>query len=461
MQLIDVNQALSTISDCSRAGDHSRVRDLARALCHELAEVDTRDPLELGWARFYEIKSAHALGDWQGAWEALNRSDGVGFALPEPNGSYLCSLASEVAQKLGRLDGVLLWGERCLAIRRSSGASLAEAQCAGTVCALLSRLGKDGENTRFATRLLELGRERHDGRELLDAYRSLFDNQKQSGDGQVRALLVAGLDELRGQHDDATSARAIELIQAIQSAPWFDDALAPSARAERARTSQMRRACTEGDVASVRRLLDTGFDVDARDAFDRTPLIHAAFAGKLEVVALLLERGADLHAENLQRRTALVLAADQGFAPIVERLLAAGADPDHAGIADQTALIVASWQGHAATVSALLRGGASAELRDVAGNTALTLTATEDQPEVIHRLLDGGARIDATTADGHTALMKAAMEGRERVARVLLERGANPTLLDRHGMTAESWARQEKFPSLAQELGAAARRWRG
>lgn len=53
------------------------------------------------------------------------------------------------------------------------------------------------------------------------------------------------------------------------------------------------------------------------------------------------------------------------------------------------------------------------------------------------------------------------MEGRERVARVLLERGANPTLLDRHGMTAESWARQEKFPSLAQELGAAARRWRG
>lgn len=460
MQLIDVNHALGRISDSATAGDYRTVQQLARALSRELVGARSRDPVELGWARFYEIKSAYALGDWHGAWEALHREDGR-WALPEPNGSYLCSVAAEVAQKLGRPEGVLSWGGRCLEIRRRAGNREAEAQCAGTVCLLLARLGEQRHNLVFARRLLEIARETGDGDRLRSALRSLLDAQKQAPSSEIESLLVQALPLLRRQHADGHSAAAIELIQAIQSTPWFEDALSPAELAARRRLADLARACQNGDLDQVRALLDSGLDTDARDSFDRTPLIHAAFAGQLAVVELLLARGASVDAENLQRRTALVLAADQGYSAVVEALLRAGADPDHAGIFEQTALIVASWQGHAATVTALLAGGAGPELRDQAGNTALTLTATEDQPEVIHRLLDGGARIDATTGDGHSALMKAAMEGQGRAVEALLARGANPTLRDRHGMSAADWARQEKFPELARLLERAARCWRG
>ena len=47
---------------------------------------------------------------------------------------------------------------------------------------------------------------------------------------------------------------------------------------------------------AVPRLIDLGFSIDGRDG--RTPLHHAAAAGRLDIIALLLERGADRSARD-------------------------------------------------------------------------------------------------------------------------------------------------------------------
>jgi ankyrin repeat protein len=357
--------------------------------------------------------------------------------------------------RLGRVDDVLVHGRRCLEIRRAAADLVAMAQCASTVCHLLGELGRPELAKDFAFELIAIWKRTRAERPLLSGTRRLLDALKPHHDAEIAGLLAALVDDLRGLHADRWSGEARELSEAITNSEWYIGALPPERRAALEREQELAEACRRGAVARVRAMLDAGADPDARDAFDRTPLIHAAFAGHLEVARLLLDRGAGANAENLQRRSALVLAADQGHTEIVELLLDRGADPDHAGIHDQTALHVAGWQGHVAVVRALLAGGADPELHDATGNTPLTLAATEDVPDVVRVMISGGAVVDGSTPAGHTALMKAAMEGRARVVEALLALGADPRLRDRHGMTAADWARQEGFLDLGSVLARA------
>jgi ankyrin repeat protein len=92
-------------------------------------------------------------------------------------------------------------------------------------------------------------------------------------------------------------------------------------------------AAALGFAPIVRRLLDAGIPVDARDGNELTALMwaagHADNAGSadaLATVALLIERGATIDAADNRGRTALMMAAELGDAAVVELLLQRGAD---------------------------------------------------------------------------------------------------------------------------------------
>src|SRR4051794_5627693 len=51
-------------------------------------------------------------------------------------------------------------------------------------------------------------------------------------------------------------------------------------------------AIRDGDAAAVRKLIENGADVNARDAEGNTPLILASFYASPKCVGLLLEKGA-------------------------------------------------------------------------------------------------------------------------------------------------------------------------
>ena len=73
-------------------------------------------------------------------------------------------------------------------------------------------------------------------------------------------------------------------------------------------------AALYGDIDAVRRLLDQGANIQARDGFGRTPLIAATATWNgpmecsVEIVLLLLDRGSDVNAQNKKGRTALMEA---------------------------------------------------------------------------------------------------------------------------------------------------------
>jgi ankyrin repeat protein len=85
-------------------------------------------------------------------------------------------------------------------------------------------------------------------------------------------------------------------------------------------------AVRAGDVKTVERLSDAGFDIDALDRYGQTALMLAAMEGHTAVVRVLVARGAKLNHTAKYHLTALMLAVLNGHEHIVRELAGAGAD---------------------------------------------------------------------------------------------------------------------------------------
>jgi ankyrin repeat protein len=150
-------------------------------------------------------------------------------------------------------------------------------------------------------------------------------------------------------------------------------------------------AASFGSVEAVRALVAAGADVNARNAFDLTPLIGSA--SNLEKVRILVEHGADVNAKTKQGRTALMIAAAcDGCSEVVKLLLAKGAD---------------------------------AKVKDTGGATALALAADASDNETLRLLLAAGAEAQTVDSGGVTPLIHSAMNCNTEAAKLLLAKGAD------------------------------------
>ena len=136
---------------------------------------------------------------------------------------------------------------------------------------------------------------------------------------------------------------AVELLLAAGADPdeitRIDDLSTPLEEAERAGhvdvaerlrplTTRLdwERASRAGDLATLKRMLARGHDIDARDGFGQTALMRAAHAGQRAAVDWLVERGAPLNHTSKYGLSALMLAIVAGHPQIARLLVKAGAD---------------------------------------------------------------------------------------------------------------------------------------
>ena len=149
---------------------------------------------------------------------------------------------------------------------------------------------------------------------------------------------------------------------------------------------QLHEACKEGQVATIRQLLDGGVPVDALYRDSRTPLHTAIRYKQREAVELLLDRGANIEA---------LLEA--------EPLLWAFFNAESEDLA-----------------SLLLDRGASAHAVTAHGSTALHNAADAGFLILIGRLIDMGLSVDVRSNTGSTPLMDAAYNGKKGALEYLL-----------------------------------------
>lgn len=169
-------------------------------------------------------------------------------------------------------------------------------------------------------------------------------------------------------------------------------------------------AVRSGDVREVKKALENGACVNARDGTGKTALIWACQPGmKLGVVKLLKSFGADLEkSSSTSGCTPLSYACRYNYPEIVRWLLSNGANKNAVSSMGWTPLMYACCCGHVKVVQAISRRTSGSpicnlEHTDHSGNTALILAAKQGHVEVISSLLRRGADREAKNHQGKTA----------------------------------------------------------
>ena len=188
-------------------------------------------------------------------------------------------------------------------------------------------------------------------------------------------------------------------------------------------------AAEAGDTASIKRLLQDGVRVDARDERGRTALLAATHVNKIEAARALITAGADVNAKDAIEDSPYLYAGAEGRNEILKMTLAAGADLKSLNRYGGTALIPAAHHGHPETVAILLATRIDKDHINKLGWTALLEAIILGDGGRIHTrivklLVDAGANVNLADKDGVTPLAHARAHGYREMVGILEAAGA-------------------------------------
>ena len=196
------------------------------------------------------------------------------------------------------------------------------------------------------------------------------------------------------------------------------------------------QAAEDGNIDSVRLLLDIGTDVNYQNKDGWTALMVACQNGHYQVVELLLHNNADPNIQEEDGWTVLIFACENGHYQVVELLLHNNADPKVQEGDGWTALMFACQNGHYQVVELLLHNNADPNVKTKNGVTALMAACQNGHYQVVELLLHNNADPNVQTKDGVTALMFACQNGHYQVVELLLHNSADPKVQKEDGWTA-------------------------
>ncbi|WP_264704605.1 ankyrin repeat domain-containing protein [Wolbachia endosymbiont (group B) of Apotomis betuletana] len=163
-------------------------------------------------------------------------------------------------------------------------------------------------------------------------------------------------------------------------------------------TKELFLALKNKNLKKVKRLIEQGVNVYARDEVNCTSLHWAVENGYYEVVKSLLSNGADVHAVagvNQENLTSLHTAAGNGYVDIVKLLLDYRADVNAKDASGKIPLHKAAENGHLEIVKYLIEEkNVNVNANDRNGLTPLHLAAGKDYKYVVEFFLKHGANVD-------------------------------------------------------------------
>ncbi|KAK4307174.1 hypothetical protein Pmani_021052 [Petrolisthes manimaculis] len=206
-----------------------------------------------------------------------------------------------------------------------------------------------------------------------------------------------------------------------------------------------------GDTLKLKKFIKK-VEVDARDSDGRTPLHHAAGAGRGDAVLFLLGSKADAEARDNTGTTPLLRAVEYSQILIVQMLLQRRVDVRTADNHGQTCVHIAAKSGAIDLLLLLLECGGDCDAVNSQGRTPLHRACSDNQEEAANTLLRHGANVNMSDNEGVTPLMLAAKVGCVGLVESLLDHGAALDPVDASQWSAADYARFTNHNQLHHRL---------
>lgn len=183
----------------------------------------------------------------------------------------------------------------------------------------------------------------------------------------------------------------------------------------------------DGNIGEMRKLLDKGADVNARDEDGKTALHHANFYYRSPLIMfMLLDRGADVNAKDENGWTPLLWASYWGTTNQVEILLENGADVNAKTSEGSTALHWASYWVKIETVELLLKKGADVNAINSNGVNAADFAETSTDPEKAQVIKKIREHVAAKNIPEHLKTQQTRKKDWDTLSNVMSKKGIDP-----------------------------------
>jgi ankyrin repeat protein len=197
------------------------------------------------------------------------------------------------------------------------------------------------------------------------------------------------------------------------------------------------KAKAEGAMQSLALLIAAKANLNIGDQYGNTPLHHATLVGLCECMKMLLVAGANVQATNNRSLTPLHFPNDASAVGAIDAMSVLIDAKANVNQGDNVGDCPGHWaarHGRIENLKFLLARGARINLRNHAGKTMLFVAAEARRDDVVAVLLDAGAATNIRSASSVSPLELGLVHSVEIAAR-LLRAGASP-----HDVGADGWS---------------------
>ena len=198
--------------------------------------------------------------------------------------------------------------------------------------------------------------------------------------------------------------------------------------------SALLRSVRRNKIDMVRKYLEKGADVNAKDDSGFFPLLIAVDNNNYDMEKLLISKGADLNLKTgkiygkkgiVDYGTALMYSTKLGLYEISKLLIVSGADLNIQNEDGKTALMIAAERGNEKLTKLLISKGADVNIKSVDKMTALSYAVRYGKIQTAKKLIAKGADVNNVYYYGKTPLIEAAEKGNYEMVKLLVSNGAD------------------------------------
>lgn len=186
----------------------------------------------------------------------------------------------------------------------------------------------------------------------------------------------------------------------------------------------LNAAIARKDLASVEKLVASGYEVNVRDENSNTPLKLAIETGSMEIVKYLIGKGADVNLAGFPDDSPMQCAVSRQDAGIMDLLKAHGADLNYMNAFGSCPLFNALIHSNKNAFNFLIANGADPNIRGYDGKTPLIYAAESGMSDAVDMLISLGCDVNAVSVHGLTAIAAACDRGFFKIAEKLRSKGA-------------------------------------